>query len=333
MTPSPTATVSDVSTTAEGSRRRGGVAGWLSMSWRGRLFMAWMLGLGGFYLLLVIALLAANISMVDPGRMFTALASDDIRYAFKLSLISSITTVVMAMIVAVPAGYLLARYRFPGVSLLDSMLDIPIVLPPLVVGVVLLVFFSTPAGLWIRDHAWPVLTVFDIIADAFQAILQYVIGGLGILTHQSWLAYEPIDMGRHDLVQAPWGVVLAQFTVAAAFGVRMVKATFEQIDPRLEAVARTLGASRGSAFFRVTLPAARSGLLAASVVTWARAVGEFGPILIFCGTARQHVEILPTSIYLELATGEIQSALAVSLLMIVMALSTLLLFRKIGGKV
>lgn len=302
------------------------------MSLRGRLFMAWMLGLGGVYLLLVVALMAANISMVDPRQMLNALARDDIRYAFKLSMVSSLTTVLMAMVIAVPAGYLLARYRFPGVSVLDSMLDIPIVLPPLVVGVVLLVFFSTDAGLWVRDHAGPVLWVLNLFANAVQWVLQSVLGGLGAVTGQSWLGYEPIDMGSERIVNAPWGVVLAQFTIAAAFGVRMVKASFEQIDPRLEAVARTLGASRSSAFFRVTLPAARSGILAAAVVTWARAVGEFGPILILCGTARQYVEILPTTIYLELALGRIQSALAVSLLMVIMALTTLLIFRKIVGR-
>jgi molybdate transport system permease protein len=206
-----------------------------------------------------------------------------------LSLVTSTATVVLALLVGVPAGYVLARRRFWGVAVIDTLLDMPIVLPPLVVGLSLLVLFQTPPGRWL-DAAFP--------------------GGL---------LYQPA------------GIALAQFTVACAFGIRTLKATFEQIDPRIEAVARTLGASRGQAFFRLTLPMARTGVLAASVMTWARAVGEFGPILIFSGTTRLRTEILPTSIYLEFSVGHVQAALAVSIVMVAASMVVLLLMKKLGG--
>lgn len=259
------------------------------MSLRGRIFLIWMIGLGSLYLLLVVALLLANISYLDFNRFWAAVSNKDVVYATKLSFITSFATVLLSLIVGVPAGYLLSRYRFPGHVVIDTLLDLPIVLPPLVVGVSLLIFFQTTVGRFINNNVL-------------------------------------------ELVFTPTGIVLAQFTVACAFGIRTVKATFDQIDPRIENVARTLGASRSQAFFRVSLPMAKGGIMAAAVMTWARAIGEFGPVLIFCGTTRQRTEVLPTSIYLEFQVGNLQAALAISMLMVALAMATLLIFKKLGGK-
>ncbi|MDD4892340.1 MAG: molybdenum ABC transporter permease, partial [Phycisphaerae bacterium] len=92
-----------------------------------------------------------------------------------------------------------------------------------------------------------------------------------------------------------------------------------------------LGASKGQAFFRLTMPMSRDGIPAAGVMTWARAIGEFGPILIFNGTMQMNTEVLPTSIFLEFQVGNLQGSLAVSMLMVLIAVGTLLLFKKLGG--
>ena len=81
-------------------------------------------------------------------------------------------------------------------------------------------------------------------------------------------------------------VILAQFSVACAFAVRTMRVSFDQISPRREQVARTLGCTRGQAFWRVVLPEARGGMVTAATVSWARALGEFGPILVFAGATR-----------------------------------------------
>jgi len=101
----------------------------------------------------------------------------------------------------------------------------------------------------------------------------------------------------------------------------------------VESVARTLGFGPWRAFLKGTLPQSRNGIVAAAVITWARAVGEFGPVLVFCGATRFRTEVLPTSIYLEVAVGNIQEGLSVALLMIVAALVVLIVFKKVGGKV
>src|SRR5205823_14106665 len=131
-------------------------------------------------------------------------------------------------------------------------------------------------------------------------------------------------------------VVLAQFTVATAFAVRTMRVTFDQISPRQERVALTLGCTRGQAFWRVVLPEARRGLVTAATLAWARSLGEFGPILVFSGATRMKTEVLSTTVFLELSVGSLRSAVAVSLLMVLAALIVLLVVRVYGmgkGKV
>jgi molybdate transport system permease protein len=95
-------------------------------------------------------------------------------------------------------------------------------------------------------------------------------------------------------------------------------------------VALTLGCSRGQAFRLVVLPEARTGILAAATLAWARALGEFGPILVFAGATRMRTEVLSTTVFLELSIGRLEGAVAVSLIMVAAALVVLLLMRLLG---
>jgi len=242
--------------------------------------------LGGLYVGLVAAMLAADLAYTSPGALGRALASPEVRAAVWLTLLSSSASAVLSVWVGVPLGYLLARTRFPGKAVVDLLVDVPIALPPLVVGLSLLILFQTPPGLAVQRH----LTV----------------------------------------TYAVPAVVLAQFTVAAAFAVRTMRVTFEQISPRTEDVAMTLGCSRGRAFWLVTLPEARRGVLAAGTLAWARSLGEFGPILVFAGATRLRTEVLSTTVFLELSVGNLEAALAVSVLMIGVAVAVLVLTRALG---
>jgi molybdate transport system permease protein len=250
-------------------------------------FYAGLAILGGVYVVLIVALLLAEASFTSPDHLLAALASPEIRYAIKLSLVSCTMTTILALWSAVPLGYVLSRFRFPGKALLDAVLDVPIVLPPLVVGLALLILFQTPPGRFFEDH---------------------VIG----------------------MTFAVPGVVLAQFMVATAFAVRAMRVSFDQINPRQEQVALTLGCGRGQAFWWVVLPQARRGLVTAATLAWARSLGEFGPILVFAGTTRMRTEVLPTTVFLELSIGNIEAAVAVSLLMVIAAGVVLVIVRVFG---
>jgi molybdate transport system permease protein len=125
-------------------------------------------------------------------------------------------------------------------------------------------------------------------------------------------------------------VVLAQFSVACAFAVRTMKSTFDHINPRSEQVAITLGCSRAQAFGWVVLPDASRGMMTAFTLAWARSLGEFGPLLIFAGATRMKTEVLSTSVFLELNVGNIEAAVAVSLIMILAAVTVLVITRRWG---
>jgi molybdate transport system permease protein len=117
-------------------------------------FVAMLAMVGGSYVVLIVALLAADLGYLvknagGPGTWRGAVAgflSPEIVYATLLSLISCGITAILSVWVAVPLGYLLSRFRFPGKAIVDAVVDIPIVLPPLVIGLSLLIFFQTPAG-------------------------------------------------------------------------------------------------------------------------------------------------------------------------------------------
>ena len=114
-------------------------------------FFASMIGLGSVYVGLVAAMLIADATVASWADITDALAQREIRYAIWLSLISCTMTTVLSLWVAVPIGYLMSRYEFRGKALVNALLDIPIVLPPLVIGISLLILFQLPAGKFIQD--------------------------------------------------------------------------------------------------------------------------------------------------------------------------------------
>lgn len=255
---------------------------------RDGLFVAVLCVIGSLYVAVLIAMLVADAFYTTPGHLLAALGSPEILYSIRLSLISSSLTAILSVWVALPIGYVLSRFQFPAKSLIDAILDIPIVLPPLVIGLSLLILFQTPIG----------------------------------------VAIERVIPVTYEIPS----VVLAQFMVACAFAVRTLRSTLEHIDLRQEQVALTLGATRNQVFWRIVVPQARRGMLAAGTIAWARALGEFGPILIFSGATRMRTEVLPTTVFLELSVGSIEAAVAVSLLMVAAAVVVLVLVRIWGGR-
>lgn len=256
-------------------------------------FFLVMGGLSGVFVLLIVLLLVADLLFTSGQDFRDALAKPEIQAAFRLTLLSCTLAAIMSLWVATPMGYLLSRYRFPGRWLIDTLVDIPIVLPPLVLGLSLLILFHLPIGSW-QLEAW--------LRDE-----------VGFPVTYRWPA-----------------VVLAQFAVACAFAIRTMRVTFDQINPRAEDVARTLGCTRGQAFMHVALPQAWRGMITAFTIAWARSLGEFGPILVFAGATRMRTEVLSTTVFLELSIGQLSAAVAVSLMMVLMAGCVLVLLRIFG---
>jgi molybdate transport system permease protein len=253
-------------------------------------------GVGGSYILLILLMLAADLAFTSPTHFVAALEKPEIRYSVRLTLISCTISALLSVMVATPLGYLLSRFAFRGRWLIDTIVDIPVVLPPLVIGLSLLILFHLPiGGIHLEQR----------LEDYFGMRITYA---------------EP-------------AVVLAQFSVACAFAVQTMRVTFDQIDTRAEQVALTLGCRRSQAFLHVALPQAWRGMIAALTIAWARSLGEFGPILVFAGATRMKTEVLSTTVFLELSVGQLEAAVAVSLLMVVAAVAVLGVVRLVGTRV
>lgn len=271
-------------TTADPKRRGAGIM--LPVNRADIPFLAALGLVASVYIVLIGGILAAKVFYVQlplVGEIFT---HPGYRYAVMLSLISCSITTILSVWVAVPTAYLMTRVEFAGKRVVDAMLDIPIVLPPLVIGLGLLMLFQTPPGAFIQ---------------------QYV-----------------------TFTYAIPGVILAQFMVACAFAIRTMMASFTEINPRQEQVALTLGCTRAQAFWMVVLPEARRGMVPAATIAWARAMGEFGPVLVFAGTTRMRTEVMPTTIFLELQVGNLGMAAAVASVMLALSLIVLILMRLAG---
>lgn len=258
------------------------------------------------YLTILVMLVGSLFLRVTAGAVKTALADPALLNSIWLSIWSSMLSTALSLLVAIPAGYVLSRNRFLGYSLADALLDMPIVLPPLVMGLCVLIFFRTTLGHYVDRQ---------LLVD------------LGTL-----LRRELVREGQGLFVFERPGIVFVQFVVGCAFAVRVIKAGFDELDPRYEDIALTLGATRLQAFFSVVIPNVGPSLVAGAVISWARIFGLFGPIILVAGTMRNHTEIMPTTIFLETSIGRLDVALVIGAGMIVISIAMLTLFKRLGGK-
>lgn len=246
---------------------------------------------------------------VGPEKLIQILSSPEVVNAFHLSLLTSVQTLVLILITSIPIGYALSRYRFWGHSFINTFVDVPIVLPPIVLGISLLAFFGTSFGMVTKAY----INIFcDKIHILILAILR-TCSGTAIGDHYISF-WEGIDLG----VDGAFGIIICQYLVSISYCIRSVKSAFERVPDNYEDVALTLGCSEWQAFHKITIPLAMNGIIAGGIMAWARAIGVFGPLMVFVGTGRR-VQVLPTHMWLHLNIGNIEAALVVSLVTMAIA--------------
>lgn len=241
-----------------------------------------------FFGLIIVALIWADVAYLarkglSDLHVWDVLLSKEVFAGIQMSVMTSLITLALIVFSAVPIGYALSRHHFFGHALLNAVVDAPIVLPPVVIGLSLLAFFGGGVGESIRDQ----LKAMDI-----------------------------------SLISAV-GIVMCQYLVSISYCVRAMKVTFDSIDRRLEQVALSLGATPTQVFLRVTLPLAKNGVIAGGVMAWARAIGVFGPLMVFVGTSPR-VQVMPTAMWLELSVGNIEASLSLALASTAMACAALI---------
>ncbi|GEN06976.1 molybdate ABC transporter permease subunit [Myxococcus sp. MISCRS1] len=184
----------------------------------------------------------------------------------------TVTVAAVATLVILPPGvavaYALSRWRGPGRGVVDTVLALPLVLPPTAVGLVLLELLGR------------------------EGPLGRVLDAMGV-----------------EVVFTPGAVVLASAVMAFPLLVRSARSGFEEVDPRLVAVARTLGDSRARAFFRVTLPLAWRGVVVGALLAFSRALGEFGATVLVAGNIPGRTQTLSLAIFQYTQLGQDAQAL------------------------
>lgn len=181
-----------------------------------------------------------------------------------LSLKIAGTATLLNAVFGTAAGFALARARFAGRNLLDTLLTLPMVLPPTVTGYYLLVAFgrNSALGAWLKN-------TFDI-----------------------------------NLIFTWQGAVVAAMVVTFPLVFKPARAAFEEVDPQLEQAARVLGLGEWAVFFRVSLPLAWRGILAGVLLAFARALGEFGATLMIAGSIPGQTQTLSVAIYEAVQAGD-----------------------------
>ncbi|WP_343235911.1 molybdate ABC transporter permease subunit [Streptomyces sp. SID10815] len=210
------------------------------------------------------------------------LTSTEVWQALQLSLVSATAATAVSLVLGVPLAWLLARTDFPGRGFVRALVTLPLVLPPVVGGVALLL----------------------------------ALGRNGVVGQwlDSWFGIT--------LPFTTAGVVVAEAFVAMPFLVISVEGTLRAADPRYEEAATTLGASRFTAFRRVTLPLIAPGIAAGAVLAWARALGEFGATITFAGNFPGRTQTMPLAVYLALQDDP-AAAIALSLVLLAVSIAVL----------
>ena len=200
-----------------------------------------------------------------------------------------------------------------------------------IISTFLCVIISVPAAYALARYNFFGSSILNILLDVPLA-LPPLVAGLSLLIFFGNTSFgKMLSNAGIEFVFSPRGIVLAQFFVNVPFMFRIMKATFQGINPRYEYVAQTLGATDAQAFWRVTLPMAKNGLIAGSIITWCKGIGEFGAALMVAGATRMKTETLPISLYLNISCGDLNLGVAAATILILISLIALFLFERYGG--
>lgn len=251
----------------------------------------WLFVLPGLLLVILLGLPLLALFLRAANRdFFTYALSETAVAALKLSLVTSLISLSISIVIGTPLAYILARRDFPGRSMVQLLVDLPVVLPPSVAGLALLIAFGR----------------------------QGVFGG--------WLAGLGISLPFTTAA-----VVIAQTFVSAPLFVRSASIGFAAIDPQLEEAAHVEGANHWQLFKLVMLPLAGRALFSGAIVTWTRALGEFGATILFAGNLEGVSQTMPLAIYLGFERN-LDVAVVLSVVLVLVSMLIMGLMRKLDGK-
>ncbi len=229
------------------------------------------------FLLFVTIPVASLFLRISPEAFFNSLTEPVVVDALTLSLVTATISTLIVVVLGTPLALVNARFDYRGRDIVDTLTDLPIVLPPAVAGIALLMAFGR------RGVVGQYLDLFGI-----------------------HIAFTTI------------AVVLAQVFVASPFYIRQAKTSFEAIDQVYEDAARTLGASPMTVAFRITIPLAWGGLVSGAILSFARALGEFGATIMFAGNFQGRTQTMPLAIYTTMQ-GDLDAAISLAIILVIIS--------------
>ncbi len=253
----------------------------ISRGTKARGFSTLLLILSGA-LIAYIAYPIVNIATIlEPATLLESIARPQIANAFLLSLATATISTLLLALFGIPLAYTMARYDFRGKFLLRLFIILPLVIPPLASGALLLGIFGpyTPLG-----RSFPV-----------------------------------------DFTQSPLGVIIAQIYISSPFMILLAQSAFESVDESYEKVSRVLGKNRLQTFLQVSLPLAKTGVMAGIIMSWVRAVGELGATMMMA----YNPHTISIQIFEDNAVGGFGQTVPGILLVILLSVAVLAVFSTV----
>jgi molybdate transport system permease protein len=223
-------------------------------------------------------------------------------------------------------------YFFRGETLVDTLFSqrtlfsIRLSLGAATVSTVVSILIALPAAFALSRYDFPGKSAVDTMLELPMIVSPAALGAMLLIFFNNPLGLWIQDHGA-QFVFTFYGIVLAQFVTICGVSTRLIKAAMDEIPVRYEAVARTLGASPNKAFFTITLPLSRRGIVAASILSWAKALGEFGATITIAGSMAMKTETLPIAIFMRLASAEIEGTVILILILVSIGLGILYTVR------
>lgn len=250
----------------------------------------------------------------------------------KFESIFIIITIVITILFFVVIGSMFLIPSFEG--FIDSLFSeemafaITLTLSTSVISAILVILCCIPMAYSLSRYQFPLKSLFKTIIDLPMAFPEIVIGIALLMFLGSNGIGTYLDFLGISLVFNSTGIIIAQFFVALPYAVRMLYSTFNYIDPRYEFVSRSLGYSEMNTFFNITLPLAKNGLFATSIISLARCIGTFASVLFVGGGILMKTETLAVSMYLNLSTGDIDLAITAGIILVIISFITITIMEK-----
>ena len=200
-----------------------------------------------------------------------------------------------------------------------------------IVSTLIVMLVGIPIGYSLSRFTFVGKSIVKSIIDLPMAFPELVLGLALLLFFGNTYISKPLAILGIHVVFTKLGIVVAQIFTALPFAIRIIYSAFEGVNKRYELVSRSLGYGEFETFTKVTLPLAKKGLFASTIITFARCMGAFGAVLILAGGAYMNTETLPITLYLNMSYGNLGMAITSGIVLIIVSFAAIVVFEKLEG--